>query len=56
MRSDVKNARFAQGELQNPFPGGWGRDAKTIHVILDNYSIHYTQQVDLSLETPEGRD
>jgi transposase len=31
------------------------RDAKTIHVILDNYSIHGTQQVELSLETPEGR-
>jgi len=31
------------------------RDAKTIHVILDNYSIHGTQQVELSLQTPEGR-
>jgi transposase len=30
------------------------RDAKTIHVILDNYSIHSTQQVELSLGTPEG--
>lgn len=29
--------------------------AKRIHVILDNYAIHSTQQVELSLETPEGR-
>jgi transposase len=28
--------------------------AKIIHVILDNYSIHSTQQVELSLTTPEG--
>lgn len=31
------------------------RKAKRIHVILDNYSIHSTQQVQLSLETPEGQ-
>lgn len=31
------------------------RKAKKIHVILDNYSIHSTQQVELSLETPEGQ-
>jgi transposase len=31
------------------------RTAKKIHVILDNYSIHSTQQVELSLATPEGR-
>lgn len=31
------------------------RNAKKIHEILDNYSIHLTQQVQLSLETPEGR-
>jgi len=31
------------------------RDAKKIHVILDNYSIHSTQQVEVSLETPEGQ-
>jgi transposase len=31
------------------------RDAKKIHVILDNYSIHGTQQVELSLESPEGQ-
>ena len=24
-------------------------------MILDNYSIHHTQQVELSLETPEGQ-
>jgi transposase len=30
-------------------------EAKTIHVILDNYSIHSTQQVHLSLATDEGR-
>lgn len=30
-------------------------DARTIHVILDNYSIHSTRQVDLSLETEAGR-
>lgn len=29
--------------------------AKKIHVILDNYSIHSTQQVQLSLQTPEGQ-
>lgn len=29
--------------------------AKKIHVILDNYSIHSTQQVELSLETPDGQ-
>lgn len=31
------------------------RDAKVIHVILDNYSIHYTQQVEVTLTTVEGR-
>ena len=30
-------------------------DAKRIHVILDNYSIHHTQQVQVSLNTPEGQ-
>lgn len=30
-------------------------DAKTIHVILDNYSIHHTQQVELTLKTPQGQ-
>lgn len=30
-------------------------NAKRIHVILDNYAIHSTQQVELSLKTPEGR-
>lgn len=30
-------------------------DAKVIHVILDNYSIHSTQQVELSLRTPAGQ-
>lgn len=30
------------------------RDAKKIHVILDNYSIHSTEQVQVSLRTPEG--
>lgn len=29
--------------------------AKVIHVILDNYSIHSTQQVQLSLETKQGQ-
>jgi transposase len=29
--------------------------AKVIHVILDNYSIHSTKQVELSLKTREGR-
>ena len=29
-------------------------DAKTIHVILDNYSIHSTAQVAASLATPAG--
>lgn len=31
------------------------RHAKVIHVILDNYSIHSTSLVELSLNTPEGR-
>ena len=30
-------------------------DAKTIHVILDNYAIHTTEQVEVSLQTDEGR-
>lgn len=30
-------------------------DARKIHVILDNYSIHSTEQVQLSLETPAGQ-
>ena len=30
-------------------------DAKIIHVILDNYSIHSTKQVEISLDTREGR-
>lgn len=37
-------------ELTQHYP-----NAKRIHVILDNYAIHSTQQVELSLETPEGR-
>lgn len=31
------------------------RDAKVIHLILDNYSIHSTQQVEVSLATAEGQ-
>lgn len=31
------------------------RDAKVIHVVLDNDSIHSTRQVELSLETEEGQ-
>ena len=31
------------------------RDAKVIHVILDNYSIHHTQQVKVTLQTPQGQ-
>lgn len=31
------------------------RDAKRIHVILDNYSIHKTQQVKVSLATEAGQ-
>jgi transposase len=31
------------------------REAKVIHVILDNYSIHSTKQVEVSLKTPLGR-
>ena len=30
-------------------------DAKVIHVILDNYSIHSTRQVALSLQTEQGQ-
>lgn len=30
-------------------------DAKVIHVILDNYCIHSTKGVDVSLETPDGQ-
>ena len=29
--------------------------AKVIHVVLDNYSIHSTQEVELSLNTPQGQ-
>jgi transposase len=31
------------------------RDAQKIHVILDNYAIHSTQQVEISLQIEEGR-
>jgi transposase len=31
------------------------RQAKKIHVILDNYSIHHTEQVHLSLQTSHGQ-
>ena len=30
-------------------------DAKVIHVILDNYCIHSTKQVEISLATEEGQ-
>lgn len=30
-------------------------DATMIHVILDNYSIHHTQQVTTTLQTPQGQ-
>lgn len=30
-------------------------EAKRIHVILDNYSIHHTQKVKAALATPEGQ-
>ncbi len=30
-------------------------DAKRIHVILDNYAIHTTEQVEVSLQSDEGR-
>jgi transposase len=31
------------------------REAKVVHVILDNYSIHHTKQVETTLQTPEGQ-
>jgi transposase len=31
------------------------REAKVVHVILDNYSIHHTDQVKTTLQTPEGQ-
>lgn len=31
------------------------RDAKVIHVILDNYCIHSTRQVEVTLQTEQGR-
>lgn len=31
------------------------REAKTIHVILDNYGIHSSRQVEVSLDTEEGQ-
>jgi transposase len=31
------------------------RSAKVVHVVLDNYSIHSTRQVEVSLTTKEGR-
>ncbi len=37
-------------ELVSRYP-----EAKTIHVVLDNYCIHSTQQVQLSLDSEEGR-
>lgn len=37
-------------ELVNHYP-----QAKTIHVILDNYSIHNTRQVQVSLQTEAGQ-
>jgi transposase len=30
-------------------------EARVIHVILDNYSIHSTRQVEVSLQTPQGQ-
>ena len=30
-------------------------DARAIHVVLDNYSIHHTQQVKATLKTPQGQ-
>jgi len=30
-------------------------EAKLIHVIVDNYSIHHTRQVQAALATPEGQ-
>jgi transposase len=50
---DKKNSRlFIQllWDLVQRYP-----KAKVIHVILDNYSIHDSQQVRLSLNTPDGR-
>lgn len=41
---------FLLWELTQRYP-----EAKKIHVILDNYSIHSTDQVKLSLATAEGR-
>jgi transposase len=29
--------------------------AKVVHVILDNYSIHHTRQVEITLTTPQGQ-
>lgn len=37
-------------ELTQHYP-----EAKKIHVVLDNYSIHHTEQVKMSLETEQGR-
>ena len=30
-------------------------NAKMIHLVLDNYSIHHTRQVQLTLKTPQGQ-
>jgi transposase len=54
---------FVEGERKNSLLFLWllwelvqrYPDAKVIHVILDNYSIHSTQQVQVSLDTPEGQ-
>lgn len=37
-------------ELTQHYP-----DAKVIHIVLDNYGIHKTQQVELSLTTEQGQ-
>ena len=41
---------FLLWELVKHYP-----DAKTIQVILDNYAIHTTEQVEVSLQSNEGR-
>lgn len=53
VEGESKNSRlFIQllWQLHQRYP-----DAKTIHVVLDNYSIHHTQQVKKTLESDAGQ-
>ena len=53
VEGDQKNSllfRWLLWELTQRYP-----EAKVIHVLLDNYGIHKTRQVELALETEQGQ-